>query len=85
MPDALLDIVLKLVDCGAKDCRKDARGCYTQGLQDDVKTLFEVFYIIAQIFESVHKTRIYVRRGLLSLAETKWLREDEGETWSNLR
>ena len=39
-----------------------------------MKTLFELFYIIAKIFESVHKIRIYVRRGLLGLAETKWLR-----------
>ena len=42
--------------------------------QDVVKTLFELVYIIPKIFESVDKIRIYVGRGLLNLAETKWLR-----------
>ena len=73
MPDALLDITLKMLDCGVKHCREDARG-YTQGFQEVVNILFEFFYIILKIFESVHKIRIDVGRGLLSLDETKWLR-----------
>ena len=43
-------------------------------MQDIVNTLLELFYIISKVFESVHKVRIDVGRGLLSLAETKWLR-----------
>ena len=73
MPDAPLDIALKLLDCGVKHCREDAGGFYAQEFQEVVKILFELFYIVPQIFESVHEIRIYVGRGLLSLAKAKWL------------
>ena len=72
-PDALLNITLKLLDCGVKHCREDARR-YAQDFQEVINMLFELFYIISKIFESVHKICIDVGRGLLSLDETKWLR-----------
>ena len=67
--DALLNITLKLLDCGVKHCANSWG--YAPRFQEVVKTLFEIFYIIPKIFEPVHEIRIYVGRGLLSLAETK--------------
>ena len=74
-PDALLNIALKLLDFGGKHCREVAQGYYAQGSREFIgKILFELLYIILKLFESVHEIRIYVRRGLLSLVETKRLR-----------
>ena len=71
MPDALLDLTLKLLDY--RHCHEVAPDHFG-GFQQVVKILLQIFYIIPKIFESVHKIRIYVGRGLLSLAKTKWLR-----------
>ena len=72
MPDALLDITLKLPDYGVRS-RVDAPD-QSERSQEVVNMLFELLHIIPEVFESVHKIRIYVGRGLLSLAETRWLR-----------
>ena len=72
MPDALLDITLKLPDYGVR-CRVDAPD-QSERSQEVVNMLFELLHIIPEVFESVHKIRIYVGRELLGLAETRWLR-----------
>ena len=69
MPEAPLDISLMLLDCGMR--HDEGAPEHSRGFQEVVETLFKVFYIVPKIFESVHKIRLYVRRWLLSLAETR--------------